>query len=60
MQAQVNKWPDPLQDKFDDAYKVEYGRATAYKEIQMMMETSDKMILNIRKQMDTPEKNYEI
>jgi hypothetical protein len=59
-QARLNKWPDPLQDKFEDVYKVEYGRATAYKEIQMLMDTAEGMIKNITKQMKDPEKNYEI
>ena len=58
--AQVNKWPDPLQDKFADAYKVEYGRATAYKEIFNIMELSEGMIKNLVKQINDPEKNYEI
>ena len=59
-QAQVNKWPDPAQENFSRIYPVEYGRATAYKEIQMLMESAEAMIQNISKQIKDPTKNYEI
>src|SRR3990167_115449 len=55
-----NKWPDPAQEGFDRKYIIEFARAQAYLEIYNLMETSGKMIENIRKQMEEPEKNYAI
>jgi len=39
---------------------VEYGRALAFKEIQNILETAEAMIINLTKQINDPDKNYEI
>jgi hypothetical protein len=59
-QALNNKWPDPAQQDFDKKYIIEYSRAKAYEEIFNLMELAEGMIKNLRKQMDEPERNYEI
>jgi len=59
-QAQINKWPDPVQENFSKIYRVEYGRALAFKEIQNILETAEAMIINLTKQINDPDKNYEI
>jgi ribosome-binding ATPase YchF (GTP1/OBG family) len=59
-QALTNKWPDPLQTNFGDAYKVEYARAKAFEEIINIMASAESMIKNLVKQLEEPEKNYEI
>ena len=55
-----NKWPDPAQEDFDRKYIIDFARAKAFMEIYILLETSKTMIENIRKQMNQPEKNYEI
>lgn len=52
-------WPDPGQEDFSRTYPIEYGRATAYKEIQTLLDSAEKMIENITKQIADPDKNYE-
>jgi hypothetical protein len=55
-----NKWPDPAQDDFDKKYIIEYSRAKAYEEVFNLMELAEKMIVNLRKQISDPDKNYAI
>ena len=50
LEAQLNKWPDPIQDKFSEIYKVEYARAKAYGDIQAMIDGADTMLKNLTKQ----------
>jgi len=47
-----------LQDKFQDAYKVEYARAKAYGDVMSMIDSADAMLKQLAQQ-ELKKKAYE-
>lgn len=60
--AFTNIWPDPTKassyEEFHKQYSEQYGRAMAYKEIFSMLEGAGRVLENLTKQVNDPDKNY--
>lgn len=59
-QALNNKWPDPAQEGFERKYIIDFSRAKAFQEIYLMLENAETHILNIKKQLEKPVKNFSL
>ena len=67
-----NSWMDPNQldkngrplfpthEAFHKAYTEQYGRAVAYKELYNMLDGAGAVLENVAKQINNPDKNYEL
>lgn len=50
----------PTQEAFHKAYTEQYGRAIAYKELFNLLAGAGSVLENLSKQINNPEKNYEL
>ena len=60
--AVKNKWLDPSEfkslEEFHKAYSESFGRASAFRELMMILDNAGTMARNISEQMSKPKKNY--
>ena len=64
MEAFNNLWPDPTQAKsaeeFHKQYSEAWGKAMAYKELFNLLNSAEKMVEALSKQIKNPEKDFTI